>query len=512
VSRPTLASRTALVTTAVTVVTVLIAGALTFFLSVSVAESTARGALARLADRVAVQYAHNRQVRTVLLASQQIGLGVVNADGTVDSRGAQVRAALSAAQIRQVLAGQPVSDVRNAAGGTVLVEARPTRSGGIVLVQRRSDARALATPLIRRTLLALLVALAVAIPAGILLARRLARPLQRAAHGAHALAAGQRDVRVTPEGPAEVADVAESINRLAGALEYSEGRQRDFLLSVSHELRTPLTAIAGFAESLSDGVTTGAEVPAAGRTILAESRRLERLVRDLLDLARLGAADFRIDLAQVDLTSLLRDAAGVWRARCEAEGVPFSADLPGQPLIAGTDPTRIRQIVDGLAENALRVTPAGRPIVFGLYVEPAGGGPGGRPRGRPVGGPAGGGPGGRPGGGPAGAAGMAVLQVRDGGPGLTPQDCAVAFERSALYERYRGVRRVGTGLGLALVYGLATRLGGTAHAGRAPEGGACFTVRIPLAADISAPTVPSPPADRRPTAGDPGQARPPAGS
>jgi two-component system sensor histidine kinase BaeS len=72
------------------------------------------------------------------------------------------------------------------------------------------------------------------------------------------------------------------------------------------------------------------------------------------------------------------------------------------------------------------------------------------------------------------------LEVRDGGPGLTPEDCAVAFDRGVLYARYRGIRKVGTGLGLALVYGFATRLGGTASAGRAVEGGACFTVRLPL--------------------------------
>ena len=73
-----------------------------------------------------------------------------------------------------------------------------------------------------------------------------------------------------------------------------------------------------------------------------------------------------------------------------------------------------------------------------------------------------------------------MLQVRDGGPGLTAEDCAVAFEPSALHDRYRGTRRVGTGIGLALVGGLAARLGGTAEAGRAPEGGAAFTIRLPL--------------------------------
>ncbi len=457
-SRPTLASRTALVTTAVAVVTVLVAGALALSLVRRGAEAQSRRALGQVADRAAALYAEDRTARAaVLLSAVQVQYGQIGSNGTVNSRSPQVRSALSAADVRRVLAGQNISDTRRVNGNPVLVEARPAGDGGVVLVQRRSDAAGLATSVLRRSALALLIGLAVAIPAGIWLARRLARPLQRAAHAARALATGHRDVRLEPEGPAEVADVAESINMLAGALQYSEGRQREFLLSVSHELRTPLTAISGFAEALADGVTTGPDVPAAGQTILAESRRLERLVTDLLDLARLGAADFRIDIANVDLTSLVRDAAGVWRARCEAEGVAFRAELPDQPVYAATDPTRVRQIIDGLAENALRVTPAGRPIVFALYAGPAGG---------------------------------AIMQVRDGGPGLTPDDCAVAFERSALFQRYRGVRRVGTGLGLALVHGLATRLGGTAEAGRAPEGGACFTVQIPRTSDLYQPTVP----------------------
>jgi len=110
-----------------------------------------------------------------------------------------------------------------------------------------------------------------------------------------------------------------------------------------------------------------------------------------------------------------------------------------------SDPTRLRQIVDGLAENALRVTPSGRPIVFAVVPTPD----------------------------------EVLLQVRDGGPGLTDDDCRVAFDRSALYDRYRGVRKVGTGVGLALVAGLANRLGGRAAAGRSQEGGACFTVHLP---------------------------------
>ncbi|MGI8667088.1 MAG: sensor histidine kinase, partial [Jatrophihabitans sp.] len=107
-------------------------------------------------------------------------------------------------------------------------------------------------------------------------------------------------------------------------------------------------------------------------------------------------------------------------------------------------------VLDGLLENALRVTRSGMPILLAVRRESA-------PDGRPV----------------------AVLEVRDGGPGLAEADLAVAFERSVLYERYRGVRQVGTGLGLAIVDGLVARLGGTVEAGHAPEGGARFTVRLP---------------------------------
>src|SRR5207248_2901020 len=150
--------------------------------------------------------------------------------------------------------------------------------------------------LVGRLLLALAAGLVVAGVAGLLLARVLARPLRRTAEVAHSMAAGHRDARVPVEGAAEVADVAVALNGLADALLHSEARQREFLMSVSHELRTPLTAVSGFAESLADGVVSGPAVPAVGRTVQREAQRLDRLVGDLLDLARLGADDFRLDL------------------------------------------------------------------------------------------------------------------------------------------------------------------------------------------------------------------------
>ena len=337
----------------------------------------------------------------------------------------------------------------------MFVEARVTTIGGVVLVQRRSDALAAADDAIRRVILALLIGVLVAVILGALVAYRIARPLRRTAQAAHALADGRRDVRVNLDGPAEVAEVGAAVNSLAAALSASELRQRDFLMSVSHDLRTPLTAISGFAESLADNVVPPEQTAHVGAVMLGEAQRLTRMVADLLDLARLDAQDFRVDLVPIDLVALVRDAALVWARRCAQEGVRFEVQAPDQPLVVSTDAARIRQVLDGLLENALRVTPAGAPVV--LAVAAADFADGADPRRRPG----------------------VVLEVRDGGPGLNDDDLPVAFEQSVLYERYRGVRKVGTGLGLAIVDRLVRRLGGTVEAGHAVEGGARFTVRLP---------------------------------
>ncbi len=451
--RWSLAVQTAVVTTTVAVVAVVITGVVSLGLVRDATEEQARRTLGDQADLVAAtldrrQELIERAARRVppqlltLLNAQEIGLQLV----APEAAGA---AGLSSDEVASLAMGNPVSSRVTTGSVDTFVEARRAEAGqAVVLTQPAAAARQLSAEGRRRLFSALVIGLVVAVIAGVVLSRLVARPLIRAAAAAHRLSTGARDVRLDPEGPREVAEVATALNALAAALATSEGRQREFLLSVSHELRTPLTAISGYAEALSDGVVPPADVGRTGEIVREEARRLERLVSDLLDLARLNAKDFRIDLADVDLGDLLRGAGQVWADRCRPHGIHLRVEPPAGPLIAHTDATRVRQILDGLAENALRVTPEGRPIVLAARVDPA-------------------------------DTRFAILGVRDGGPGLTVDDVQVAFERSALYERYRGVRRVGTGLGLALVAGLAGRLGGSASAGTSPEGGAQFTIRLP---------------------------------
>lgn len=424
--------RIALTTALAALVGIVLVGLVTLFAVRSSYDGQARTVLHREAVLIAAASDTSPAV-AARRGSKLFGVEVVRvrADGRVIGR--QV---LDPADVAAAAAGQEAASVRRLGGSRFLVEVQPVSSGGgIVVLQSVKDARTVTATVLRRLFLALVLGLSAAVALGVILARKLSVPLVRASQAAQRLAAGDRSVRLVEAGPDEVAELSRSLNALAAALSASEGRERDFLLSVSHELKTPLTGIRGFAEALADGVADPAE---AARTISAEAARMQRLVADLLDLARVGADDFQVVLTDVDLVALLQDAATVWRLRCAEVGVQLSVQVPAEPTVVRADAGRLRQVLDGLAENALRVTPSGRPIVFAVSGH--------------------------------------SLEVRDGGPGLTPDDLPVAFDRSVLYERYKGVRKVGTGLGLALVGALVARMGGTAEAGHAPEGGARFRV------------------------------------
>lgn len=449
--RGTLALRAAVLTSAIVVITGLIAGGVGVQLVRDASKRDARQTLSRLADAaqatadIAQVPRLGQQRATATLRALQVQFATIQHNGHVVADSPLARDAVTPAGRAKLLRGGSLSTSRTVDSVPVLIEGRGTNAGAILLVQRRSDALRVGEQAQRGLLAALLIAVGVAILIGLFFAWQLARPLRRTAQATRALASGRRDVTVPPQGPTEVAEVAESVNVLAGALAHSEARQREFLMSVSHDLRTPLTAITGYAESLADGVIGASDVPRAGQILLGESRRLERLVQDLLDLARLEAQEFRVDITRVDVTALVQAAGAVWSARCAIEGVRFGLETGTPVAVAMTDPVRLRQALDGLLENALRVTPADAPIVLGVRHEP----------------------------------GAVAVEVRDGGPGLTDADLAVAFDRSALYNRYRGVREVGTGLGLAIVHRLITRIGGTVQAGHAAEGGARFTIRLP---------------------------------
>ena len=315
--------------------------------------------------------------------------------------------------------------------------------GLIVLRVPRSAAW---VPFLRDLLLAGLVGSVLAAVISYLLARSIAGPIGRVAAASRALAEGSSPEPLPTAGSAELQSLARAFNEMAAQLAASREAERTFLLSVSHELKTPLTAIRGYAEGLADGAVS---VDEAAETIGHEAERLERLVRDLLDLARMNKREFAVRREPVDLAEAAREAVARHEASARQFGVALSAE--GDEAWVEADADRVLQVASNLVENALRETPRGGSVT--VRAEP------GR------------------------------LIVADTGPGLEPEDLRRAFDRFFLYDKYGRERPVGSGLGLAIVRELALAMGGDVRVDSEPGAGATFVVSLPAAAPRRQPTV-----------------------
>ena len=448
-------TQTMVLVSAIATIAVLVAGVASFPFVRAAAEGQAQGKLASLAD-VTAAYADRRiQTREQLLPRPLARvLGREEISGYVIESGAVPPTEIPENLLAAASSGESVSArVETPTGSTVLIEGRPIEGGALFLTQPLTAASAVTAVFVVRIAGALILGLVIAVVIAYLVARRLTLPLRAAQQAAHRMASGSRDEALPVQGPSEVADIAEALNALNAALVASEGRQRDFLLSVSHELRTPLTAIKGYGEALADEVLPTGDTAAVGETIASEATRLNRLVNDLLDLARMGAVDFHVATADIDLSEVVIEASRVWTDRCAREGVNFVSSGVQSSVLVRADAMRVRQILDNLLENALRISPRDSCITVSVHTDL-----------ELTGGP------------------FAVVEVRDSGPGLTTEDLNVAFQPGALHERYRGIRPVGTGLGLALVSRLATAMGGSATVTSSPHEGTSFWVRLPLAA------------------------------
>lgn len=375
---------------------------------------------------------------------------LVSAEGSVSGPAAP----LVSSDLAQRLVDQEyVSEVLFRFRQPVVLEGRPLSTSAVVLARNDQVITQSSRELVFRVLPVMGAGFIVAILGGAVLARRITRNLVGTAEAAGLLTEGHRGVDVPTSDIPEVRAVSEALVTLDDALASSERRQREFLLSISHELRTPLTAIKGFGEALVDGVV---DAEKAGAVIDQEARRLTRFVDDLLELARLEADDFTLESSEVDLSSLATSAIEAWQGHARRLGVTLTLRDVEAPIVVDTDARRLRQILDGLLENAFRLSPPGSEVTVLVLDEE----------------------------GPA-------LAVEDEGPGLTEDDLDHAFDRGLLRERYRDSRPVGTGLGLSIAARLISRMGGSITAHRVTPGGTRFLIELDPSAsgrDSSTPT------------------------
>jgi len=254
------------------------------------------------------------------------------------------------------------------------------------------------------------------------LARRISAPRVRAVTTTEQLAGGALSARVpvSAHDDPEMTELAEAINTMGDSLSRSQNLERQFLLSVSHELRTPLTSIIGYADAIADGTTE--DTAAATAVIGSEARRLGRLLQDLLDLARLDAQKFSLDVQRVDCAEVVSLTAAGFRPEAENLGLELITAVPTDAgLWVDADPDRLGQIVANLTENAFKY--AATRVVVGT-----------------------------------GVVGTSIaVWVLDDGPGIAAEDVPHVFERHFTSDRVTA-RRVGSGLGLAIVAELAAAM------------------------------------------------------
>lgn len=275
--------------------------------------------------------------------------------------------------------------------------------------------------------------------------------LQRAAES---LGAGDSAARAHVTGGDEVAALAASFNRMADDLEARVRELRDadrvrrqLLADVSHELATPLTAIRGYLETLAmpEAIANAAARDRYLRIATDEARRLQDIIGDLLDVARIEGGGASLERAPVDVAALFRRAADRHEAVLSERAITMSTHVDAQAERVAGDARRLEQVVQNLVANAVRHTPRGGRIQLSAMRDGA----------------------------------EVCLRVEDSGPGIPDDQLARIFERFARVNPARDAASGGSGLGLAIVRAIVEAHGGRASAANAPGGGARFDVRLP---------------------------------
>jgi signal transduction histidine kinase len=295
-----------------------------------------------------------------------------------------------------------------------------TTIGAIVVATPKTDVNALVSPLIKRLAIAGLLGLLVAALLGWYLSRRIVRPVLQLSDSVDAIASGDYNVTV-PAAPGELGHLSARIGEMAHRLGEVEEMERNFLMSVSHELRTPLTAIRGHVSALLDeGVVVDPESRHQSlETVEAEAQRLERLVGDILDLAKLDTHRFTVLTEEVDMAQLLDQAFERYRDEAQRRSIDYQQEVRDRPVII-SDGDRVLQVVGNLLSNAFKATPDGGSISLELAQQN----------------------------------GTVHVSVADTGPGI-PQEA-----RERLFRPFVSGNAGGTGLGLAIAKEISTALGG----------------------------------------------------
>lgn len=288
---------------------------------------------------------------------------------------------------------------------------------------------------------------AVIIVGGVLLlfSRMLVRPLVEMKHATKAIADGQYDVALPVRGHDEVAQLAASIQHMSGQIRFYQAQRNEFLADIGHELRTPITYMKGYAEVLRDAPDVGEEGRAYARTIYEQSVRLQRLVQDLFDLARMEHGDLSFVAERFRLEEAVTDTLSLVEGQMDERNIRLVYTPPSAPVYIEGDRHRISQVLLNVLENARRYVPEGEMV--SVRVKQIGE--------------------------------QAVVEIADTGPGIPAGELPYVMERLYRVEKSRSQETGGSGLGLAISQEIMKKHRGILRVRSAEGKGTIFTIELP---------------------------------
>lgn len=270
--------------------------------------------------------------------------------------------------------------------------------------------------MIPQTIMVATTAMSIAAALVFFYVRSVMRPLGDVTRAARAMADGNFNVRVSTEtGSPEITELSTAFNSMAGKLAEVESSRREFVANVSHELRSPITSISGFVEGMEDGTIPAEEHPKYLALVGDETRRLSKLIGDLLALSRLERDDAALEWSEFDINEMLRRAIIRRVNDLESKRMEVECDFQLEPCLVRADSDRIEQVVVNLLDNAIKFTPQGGRITLTTGVDKD----------------------------------ICTVVVQDNGVGIPPEDRGRVFDRFFTADRAHTAGK-GTGLGLSI--------------------------------------------------------------
>ena len=244
------------------------------------------------------------------------------------------------------------------------------------------------------------------------------KPIKDMAIAARNFAEGNFDARIRDTGrDGEIGELTEAFNAMADSLQKTEQQRREFIANISHELKTPMTTIAGYADGILDGVISPEEERQYLSIISAESRRLSRLVRRMLDVSQLQSMDLIKQKKPFDLSESMRRVLVSMEKKITDRGLDVDVEIPEDPVIVLGDNDLLTQVVYNLLENAAKFAYQGSTLFLGLTRQGE----------------------------------KAVVTVRNTGDTIPPEELPLLFERFHKTDKSRSEDKDGVGLGLYIV-------------------------------------------------------------